>query len=138
MSRNLNTHVDSKEGVSIRLRELRTTAGLSMKQMASLAGVTPGFISRLEKALRVPSLQMLELFAGVLNATGNVNTTAAFLARGERGVPTLTEATEAELRAELARRVHATPSVPIRLIGAADVSFPGRVYPTAPIEGGTS
>lgn len=137
MSRNLATHIDSREAVAARLKALRTEAGLSMKQMAALVGCVPGYLSRIEKGLRIPSLQMFEVFARVLNETGRVSTTAQFLACGQRGVPTLTEATEAELRGELTRRAHLTLNggYPVRLSEPAGVSF---VHPAAPNEGGTS
>jgi transcriptional regulator with XRE-family HTH domain len=67
--RSLTTHIDSPKEVGRRLRDARTRAGLSQRQLA-FPGCTAAYISRLEAGARVPSLQMINQLASRLAVTG--------------------------------------------------------------------
>lgn len=69
MPRSLTTHIDSPREVGLRLKEARTRAGLSQRQLA-FPGCTAAYISRLEAGARVPSLQMINQLAARLDVTG--------------------------------------------------------------------
>jgi transcriptional regulator with XRE-family HTH domain len=69
MPRSLTTHIDSPREVGRRLKEARTRAGLSQRQLA-FPGCTAAYISRLEAGARVPSLQMVNQLAARLDVTG--------------------------------------------------------------------
>lgn len=58
MPRQKSTHVDSAAAVGERLREARTRAGLSQRQLA-FDGCSPAYVSRIEAGDRIPSLQLL-------------------------------------------------------------------------------
>jgi tetratricopeptide (TPR) repeat protein len=68
--RSLTTHIDSARGVGRRLKESRTRAGLSQRQLA-FPGCTAAYISRLEAGARIPSLQMVNQLAARLGITGS-------------------------------------------------------------------
>jgi transcriptional regulator with XRE-family HTH domain len=51
-----------------RLRRIRDEAGLSVRQLAEKAGVSPGYISRIEARNEIPSPEMLCKLAGILDA----------------------------------------------------------------------
>ena len=70
MPRSLTTHIDSARDVGRRLRESRTRAGLSQRQLA-FPGCTAAYISRLEAGARIPSLQMVNQLAARLGVTGS-------------------------------------------------------------------
>ena len=70
MPRSLTTHIDSAKDVGRRLREARTKAGLSQRQLA-FPGCTAAYISRLEAGARIPSLQMINQLAVRLDVTGS-------------------------------------------------------------------
>jgi transcriptional regulator with XRE-family HTH domain len=70
MPRSLTTHIDSARDVGRRLREARTKAGLSQRQLA-FPGCTAAYISRLEAGARIPSLQMVNQLAARLDVTGS-------------------------------------------------------------------
>ena len=70
MPRSLTTHIDSAKDVGRRLREARTKAGLSQRQLA-FPGCTAAYISRLEAGARIPSLQMVNQLAARLDVTGS-------------------------------------------------------------------
>lgn len=55
-------HVDSPEGVGMRLKEARLAAGLSQRELA-FPGCTAVYICRIERGDRVPSLQVLRELA---------------------------------------------------------------------------
>jgi tetratricopeptide (TPR) repeat protein len=67
--RSLTTHIDSPREVGRRLKEARTRAELSQRQLA-FPGCTAAYISRLEAGARVPSLQMVNQLALRLDVTG--------------------------------------------------------------------
>lgn len=67
--RSLTTHIDSPNEVGRRLKEARTRAGLSQRQLA-FPGCTAAYISRLEAGARVPSLQMVNQLAARLDVSG--------------------------------------------------------------------
>ena len=69
MPRSLTTHIDSPREVGRRLKEARTRAGLSQRQLA-FPGCTAAYISRLEAGARVPSLQMVNQLAARLDVSG--------------------------------------------------------------------
>lgn len=69
MPRSLTTHIDSPKEVGRRLKEARTRAGLSQRQLA-FPGCTAAYISRLEAGARVPSLQMVNQLAARLEVSG--------------------------------------------------------------------
>ena len=58
MPRQKSNHVDSVEGVAVRLREARRRAGLHQSELA-FQGCTAAYISRIEAGKRIPSLQLL-------------------------------------------------------------------------------
>ena len=62
------TYVDDARSVGRRIRQARTAAGLSQRDL-SFPGCTPAYISRIEKGERVPSLQILREFATRLGAS---------------------------------------------------------------------
>ena len=68
MTRSPGTHVDDPKHVARRLRSARESAGLSQRQL-SFQGCTPAYISRIESAARVPSLQMINELAGRLGVS---------------------------------------------------------------------
>jgi len=70
MPRSLTTHIDSARDVGRRLKEARTKAGLSQRQLA-FPGCTAAYISRLEAGARIPSLQMVNQLAARLDVTGS-------------------------------------------------------------------
>jgi len=70
MPRSLTTHIDSARDVGRRLKEARTRAGLSQRQLA-FPGCTAAYISRLEAGARIPSLQMVNQLAARLDVTGS-------------------------------------------------------------------
>src|SRR5205823_2236850 len=70
MPRSLTTHIDSARDVGRRLKEARTKAGLSQRQLA-FPGCTAAYISRLEAGARIPSLQMVNQLASRLDVTGS-------------------------------------------------------------------
>ena len=48
-----------------RLKELRTARGMSLRQLASLADVSPTLLSQIERAVTDPSLETMRRLAGV-------------------------------------------------------------------------
>jgi transcriptional regulator with XRE-family HTH domain len=128
MPRSLTTHIDSAREVGRRLKEARTKAGLSQRQLA-FPGCTAAYISRLEAGARIPSLQMVNQLAVRLDVTGS------WLATGVDAVAAepadLIEA-EVALRlgeletAEALYRAHVDPGDPTRataLAGLGQVAF---------------
>lgn len=75
MPRSLSTHIDSPAMFGDRLREARTEAEISQRQLA-FPGCTAAYISRLEAGARVPSLQMVNELAARLHVR------PSWLARG--------------------------------------------------------
>src|SRR5262249_27763426 len=53
------TEARLRAGVGARVREARERAGLTGRKLAQLAGVTPGFISQVERGQVTPSLLSL-------------------------------------------------------------------------------
>lgn len=51
------------EAIGARIRELRTTTGLSMRMLASRAGVSPGYISQIENGHKNASIAVLRSIA---------------------------------------------------------------------------
>jgi transcriptional regulator with XRE-family HTH domain len=49
-----------------RLRKLRERRGLTQKALAEQAGISPGYLARLERALQDPRLSVLEKLARAL------------------------------------------------------------------------
>ncbi len=95
MPRSLTTHIDSPRDVGRRLKEARTRASLSQRQLA-FPGCTAAYISRLEAGARVPSLQMINQLAARLDVTGQ------WLATGVEGpVAEPTDLIEAEVALRL-------------------------------------
>ena len=128
MPRSLTTHIDSAKDVGRRLKDARTKAGLSQRQLA-FPGCTAAYISRLEAGARIPSLQMVNQLAARLDVTG------PWLATGVDAVAVepadLVEA-EVALRlgeldtAEAIYRAHSNPGDPARataLAGLGQVAF---------------
>jgi ATP/maltotriose-dependent transcriptional regulator MalT len=128
MPRSLTTHIDSAKDVGRRLKEARTKAGLSQRQLA-FPGCTAAYISRLEAGARIPSLQMVNQLAARLGVTGS------WLATGVDAVVAepadLVEA-EVALRlgelgtAEAIYRAHSSAGDPVRapaLAGLGQVAF---------------
>ena len=128
MPRSLTTHIDSAKDVGRRLKDARTKAGLSQRQLA-FPGCTAAYISRLEAGARIPSLQMVNQLAARLDVTGS------WLATGVDAVVAepadLVEA-EVALRlgeldtAEALYRAHADPGDQARataLAGLGQVAF---------------
>src|SRR5690349_21989650 len=116
MPRSLTTHIDSAKDVGRRLREARTKAGLSQRQLA-FPGCTAAYISRLEAGARVPSLQMVNQLAARLDVSGQ------WLATGvEATVVTPDDLIDAEValrlgeldEAETLYRAHLEPGDPAR------------------------
>jgi tetratricopeptide (TPR) repeat protein len=128
MPRSLTTHIDSAKDVGRRLKDARTKAGLSQRQLA-FPGCTAAYISRLEAGARIPSLQMVNQLAARLDVTGS------WLATGVDAVAAepadLVEA-EVALRlgeldtAEALYRAHTDAGDPMRataLAGLGQVAF---------------
>ncbi len=57
------------EGTGARLRRLRLAAGISARELAKRAGLTPGFISHIELGRAEPSLGTLRVILGELGST---------------------------------------------------------------------
>jgi DNA-binding transcriptional MerR regulator/quercetin dioxygenase-like cupin family protein len=55
-----------KDGVGTRLRALRAEAGLSLRDVASLTGLSPSYISSVERSLSSPSIASLQKMAAAL------------------------------------------------------------------------
>ncbi len=94
------THVDSAQGFAIRLLDARIRAGLTQADL-SFPGCSTGYVSRLEHADRVPSLQVIHELARRLGVSPQ------WLALGEE-VPSGPDGTDADGRlyeAELALRL---------------------------------
>ena len=51
------------------LREHRKQQGYTLTQLASKVGVTPGFISHIERGIRVPRLETAQKLANALDCT---------------------------------------------------------------------
>lgn len=51
------------------IKELRERAGLTAKDLAKMAGLSPGYISLLERGLREPSAETLDRLAEVLGVS---------------------------------------------------------------------
>lgn len=58
-----------QQTVAERIRALRVAAGLTQEQLAERVGIGPQYMSRLERARRVPSLDMIVELAAALNTT---------------------------------------------------------------------
>jgi len=77
--------------VGERLRELRVGRRLTLKEVASEAGVTEGFLSQVERGRSSPSLKTLQALAGALGLTpGDIFDSSArelphFVGRDKRG-----------------------------------------------------
>jgi len=88
MPKQKSQHVDDPRRVGRRLRDARTRAGLSQRDL-SFPGCTPAYISRVEAGDRIPSLQVLRVLGDRLGVS------ADFLATGKEidiRDPTLVEA----------------------------------------------
>jgi tetratricopeptide (TPR) repeat protein len=68
VARQSHAHVDDAASVGKRLREARERAGLSQRDIA-FPGCSPAYISRIENAARVPSLQVLRELARRVGVT---------------------------------------------------------------------
>ena len=68
MTRRTTTHVDNAQGVARRLRAAREAAGLSQTAL-SFPGCSTGYVSRIEAAERVPSLQVIRELARRLSVS---------------------------------------------------------------------
>jgi tetratricopeptide (TPR) repeat protein len=91
MARQSHAHVDDAVSVGRRLREAREGAGLSQRGIA-FPGCSPAYISRIENAARVPSLQVIRELAR------RVGVSESYLAWGQDGpVAPVDPVTEAEL-----------------------------------------
>lgn len=55
------------DGLGTRLKELRTHAGLSLRELARQAGVSPSLVSQIENGKSRPSVSTLYSFARLLN-----------------------------------------------------------------------
>lgn len=53
--------------IASRIRELRTAKGLTLDELATLSTASRGFIWEVEKARKVPSVEVLELIARALD-----------------------------------------------------------------------
>ncbi len=98
-------HYDDPTAVGIRIRDARSEAGLSQRELA-FPGCSPAYISRVERGERIPSLQVIRELA---RRTG---VTEQFLAFGrERLDPAVAagvrSAEDAEERGDLAARAGA-------------------------------
>lgn len=80
MVRRSVTHVDDPVALGTRLREARVAAGLTQTDI-SFPGCSVGYVSRIESATRVPSLQVIHELARRLGVD------EAWLARGDTGRP---------------------------------------------------
>ncbi|MGZ4333644.1 MAG: helix-turn-helix domain-containing protein [Gaiellaceae bacterium] len=127
MPRSLTTHIDSPREVGRRLKEARTRAGLSQRQLA-FPGCTAAYISRLEAGARVPSLQMVNQLAARLDVTGT------WLATGVEAGAVDSDLLDAEValrlgeldQAEALYRAHADAGDPARaaaLAGLGQIAF---------------
>lgn len=94
MPRQPGRHIDSAAAVGRRLRDARTRAGLSQRDLA-FDGCTNAYISRIESGARIPSMQILQEFGRRLGVT------AEFLARGTEQSADLDPLLDAELSARL-------------------------------------
>jgi transcriptional regulator with XRE-family HTH domain len=63
--------------VGCRLRETREARGLSLREVARLADISPGTLSKIENFRAMPSLQMLYGLAGVLGVEVSALTSSA-------------------------------------------------------------
>lgn len=76
MPRRPSTHVDDAVQVGRRLRDARTAAGLSQRQLA-FPGCTAVYISRIESGDRIPSLQVLRELGSRLGVSADWLATGA-------------------------------------------------------------
>ncbi|HSP72987.1 MAG TPA: tetratricopeptide repeat protein [Gaiellaceae bacterium] len=101
MPRRPSTHVDDPVQVGRRLRDARSAAGLSQRQLA-FPGCTAVYISRIESGDRIPSLQVLRELGGRLGVSADWLATGAE-PPGLAGDPLV----EAEVALRFAEQEHA-------------------------------
>ena len=89
-----STHVDDPAAVGRRLRDARTSAGLTQRALA-FPGCTAAYISRIEDGQRVPSLQLLRELGRRLG------TSADFLATGSSQQSEISLLVDAEIALRL-------------------------------------
>lgn len=58
-----------KKVIGERLKELRTARGMSLRQLAALADVSPTLLSQIERSVTDPSLETMRRLAGVFGAS---------------------------------------------------------------------
>ena len=97
MPRRVSTHVDDPKSVGKRLRQARTAAGLTQRQLA-FPGCTAAYISLIESGSRVPSYQVLREFGRRLGVR------AEYLATGASEAAVDDPLFDAELAARLGDR----------------------------------
>lgn len=73
-----NSPKDLPEDIGAFIRDMRTTAKISLRQLAERAGVSNPYLSQIERGLRKPSAEVLQQLAGALR----VSTPAMYLRAG--------------------------------------------------------
>ncbi len=121
MPRRESTHVDSAQACGERIRQARTTAGLSQRQLA-FPGCTPAYISLIEAGSRVPSYQILREFGRRLGVS------AEYLATGSNSPGGDDPLFEAELAARLGDRGKALATYEAIIAGPAPDELVARAY----------
>lgn len=106
-----------RQVLSARLRERRARAGLSQAELASRAGLSTEFVSRVERGATLPSLPTLMRVCAVLGCTPDDLL--------------LEEATPQNLRALQYRMASASPELAARVLWVADAVLAYGVEPKA-------
>jgi len=88
------------------IRAQRELQDLSMRQMATMAGISNPYLSQIERGLRAPSEQVLEAIASSLQTSAEVLREDAGVAKApeEDGEPAAVEAIKADSRLSAAQR----------------------------------
>jgi tetratricopeptide (TPR) repeat protein len=128
MARQLSSHIDDPKRLASRLKSARQRAEMSQRQL-SFPGCTAAYISRIEAAARVPSLQMINELASRLGVT------AQWLATGVEPISSgEADVIDAEVAARLgdldeARRLYqarlrrSDPAYAAALAGLGQIAF---------------
>ena len=88
---------EEAKAIGGRIRQLREACGLSLRRLAE-PGVTPAYITRIEKGDRFPSVRVLRKLAPKLGVS------AEYLETGKEPSPRLECCSDQELIQELQRR----------------------------------
>jgi transcriptional regulator with XRE-family HTH domain len=126
------------------IREQRSSAQISLRQLAALAGVSNPYLSQIERGLRKPSAEILQQIAKALRISaealyvqagileeryGDSDVPAAILSDAhlaERQKQVLLELYEAYRRESESKAAEATAAAPVKKTAAASTAKPSR------------